>query len=70
MPPATTTTSQPSASGSGHGLPNGPRTPSVSPGCAPQIAWVTAPTARTVWTTAPSSPMPLIEIGASPTPNA
>ena len=31
---------------------------------------VTAPHARTVWVIAPSLPMPLTEIGASPTPNA
>jgi hypothetical protein len=34
------------------------------------MASVTAPTARTVCTTAPSPPMLLMEIGASPTPKA
>ena len=70
MPPATTTTSWPSASATGHAVPNGPRTPRTSPGFAAQIASVTAPTARTVCTTAPSPPMLLTEIGASPAPNA
>ena len=67
MPPATTTTSPPTAASTGHALPNGPRTPSTAPGFAAQIASVTAPTARTVWTSGPSA-SPETEIGTSPMP--
>ena len=42
-PPATTRRSPPSASCSGHGLPNGPRTPSSSPGRSALNPFVTRP---------------------------
>ena len=50
MPPATKTTSFPSAaSATGQFVPNGPRMPMASPFRLP-IPFVTAPTARVVWT--------------------
>src|SRR5450759_1524954 len=71
IPPAITSTSAPSASRTGHGRPNGPRTPRISPGPARQIAFVARPTARTVCTRGPSpSGSPPIEIGTSPAPKA
>ena len=70
MPPATTTTSLPAAASTGHEFPNGPRTPSTAPGRAAQIASVTAPTARTVWTSGRRSASPETEIGTSPIPKA
>ena len=51
-------------------VPNGPRTPTVAPGSAAHRAALTAPTARMVWTTAPSEANPHTEIATSPTPNA
>ena len=69
MPPATMTRSAPSAASTGQAVPNGPRTPSTSPGRTAQSARVTWPTARTVCTSGPGSVgSPLIEIGTSPTP--
>ena len=66
MPPATTSTSRPASAATGHALPNGPRTPSTSPGAVAQIACVASPTARTVCTSGPPWGSPLIEIGTSP----
>ena len=53
-------------------MPNGPRTPIMSPGVAAHRARVTAPTARIVCTSTwpGASPMPLTETGTSPTPHA
>ena len=70
MPPAMTTTS-PTAVSIGHELPKGPRSPSTVPGWEAQMAFETAPTARTVRTTGPGRlGGPLTEIGTSPIPNA
>src|SRR5215510_11974036 len=69
MPPATITTSLPSASSTGQLAPNGPRRPTASPRLSLPIAFVTAPTARTVCVIAPGfAGSPLIETGTSPTP--
>src|SRR5215207_8281947 len=69
MPPQTTTTSAPAGASTSHALPNGPRTPTTSPGSAAQIACVARPTARTVWRRRDvSAGSPLIEIGTSPAP--
>ena len=52
-------------------VPNGPRTPTRSPTPSRQSAPVTGPTSRTVWRSGPASAGALlIEIAASPTPNA
>ena len=70
MPPATITTSPPAAASTGHVFPNGPRTPSTRAAAAPRRSRVvTAPTARTVWTSGPRG-SPETEIGTSPTPKA
>ena len=50
IPPATITTSAPSTSSTGQGVPNGPRTPSACPGPGGADRLVASPTARTVWT--------------------
>ena len=72
MPPATISMSRPSAPLTRQSVPNGPRTPIMSPGVAAHRARVTAPTARIVCTSTwpGASPMPLTETGTSPTPNA
>src|SRR5579859_2031408 len=68
-PPATTTTSLPCTSSMGQELPNGPRTPSMSPALSSRIARDTAPTARVVCTRGTGrSGSPLMEMGISPTP--
>src|SRR5690242_15731641 len=68
-PPATTTTSLPRSSSSGHPRPNGPRTPSAAPAGIRVSASLTGPTARTVCVTrAPATA--LTEIGISPCPYA
>ncbi len=66
------TRSRPAASSSPQVVPNGPRTPTTLPGSALCRARLTAPTARMVWVIEPSvtDGSPLIEIAASPTPNA
>src|SRR5262249_55647064 len=69
MPPATITTSRPRPSSTGHAFPYGPRTPRTAPGAAAQIASVTAPTARTVWTSRGPSVRDT-ETGTSPPPKA
>ena len=51
-------------------VPERPRTPSTAPGRAAQIACVTAPTARTVWTSRSPFVSPETEIGTSPIPKA
>ena len=68
MPPATITTSRPSASSTGQWLPNGPRTPSIVARLgARRSPRVAAPTARTVCTSrSGAAGSPLIEIGTSP----
>ena len=69
MPPATKTTSFPSAAATGQFVPNGPRMPMESPFFSSSIPFVTAPTARVVWTSACGTPgSPLMEIGTSPMP--
>src|SRR6516225_4396588 len=71
MPPATITTSPPSASSTGQQVPYGPRTPTRSPGSRAHSAWVAIPTSRMVCSTGPpAAGSPLIEIGTSPVPNA
>ncbi len=71
MPPATKTTSPPRPDVTSHPLPNGPRMPSTVPGAAWTRAWVTAPTSRIVCSSrSVRAGSPLIEIGASPVPNA
>ena len=66
IPPATITTSPPSAWASGQAVPNGPRTPRASPGPTRHSAFVAGPTARIVCTFGSA----LSEIGSSPDPNA
>src|SRR5215475_9301943 len=69
MPPATITTSPPSAACTGQLVPYGPRTPIWCPVCAEHSACVTAPTSRMVCSTGPAAVgSPLIEIGTSPMP--
>jgi hypothetical protein len=74
MPPATTSRSRPSARLTCQSVPNGPRTPTMSPGAASHRARVTAPTLRIVcastWSrkSTPTS-MPLTDTGTSPMPN-
>src|SRR5574338_36058 len=69
MPPATITTSFPSAWSTGHPTPNGPRTPISSPADNRRMACVTEPTARVVCSRRPGLPgSPLIESGISPAP--
>ena len=64
-----TTRSRPSAASTGQGVPNGPRTPTVSPGRTSRSARVTAPTPRMVWTSRRGrAGSPLIEIGDLPDP--
>src|SRR5664279_4399659 len=71
IPPATTTTSLPRPFPTSHPVPNGPRTPSTVPGPAATSAAVTEPTLRTVCSIRSGRlGSPLIEMGASPTPNA
>ena len=71
MPPATTTTSPPAARGDRPRVPERAAEAETAPGSVAQIAFVTAPTARTVRTTGAGRPTaPLTEIGTSPTPNA
>ena len=67
MPPATISMSRPSARWGSQPVPNGPRTPIMSPGAAAHSARVTAPTARIVCTSSPPDE-PLTETGTSPTP--
>ena len=50
IPPATIMMSLPLASTTGHDDPYGPLMPITAPGRRAQMALVTAPTARTVWT--------------------
>src|SRR6516162_2119033 len=70
MPPATITTSPPSASSSGQQEPYGPRTPTRSPGSRVHSAWVAIPTSRMVCSTGPpAAGSLLIEIGTWPMPN-
>src|SRR6266542_866613 len=71
-PPATMTRSWPTAVERPQVVPNGPRTPTTSPGAASCSARLTAPTSRIVWLSAPSPSdgSPLIEIAISPTPRA
>src|SRR5579885_3654462 len=59
------TSAPPAASAIGQVFPHGPRRPSSEPGCAPQIALETAPTARTV---SSIGSRPETEMGTSPTP--
>src|ERR1700739_2251474 len=69
-PPATTTTSCPANSSVGHAVPNGPRSPSMSPGFTRAIASPPPPTARTVCTSRDASDAsPLTLTGISPMPN-
>ena len=71
MPPATITTSPPSAARTGQLVPYGPRTPTALPRPRVHSAWVTAPTSRMVCSTGPGrGGSPLIEIGTSPMPGA
>src|SRR6478752_2353054 len=71
IPPATKTTSPPLPELTPHPAPNGPRTPSTVPGPAATRAAVTEPTLRMVCSMRSGRfGSPLIEIGASPTPNA
>jgi hypothetical protein len=68
-PPAAITTSCPRNASTGHAVPNGPRTPIVSPGVSRAIARVTFPTVRIVWRTAAGTAgSELTEIATSPTP--
>ena len=58
-------------SATGQGAPKGPRTPSTSPRFRRQMARVTLPTSRTVWTRVSGrAGSPLMEMGTSPTPKA
>src|SRR6478752_6715807 len=71
IPPATKTTSPPFPEVTSHPVPNGPRTPSTVPGPAATRAAVTEPTLRMVCSMRSGRfGSPLIEMGASPTPNA
>ncbi len=69
IPPATSTTSRPMHSAIGQLLPNGPRSPSVSPTFSPASVRVTLPATRIVWAQLlVFRGSPLIEIAISPAP--